>query len=83
MPMLQTQLDEIRANFSSQVPEEVKQKMLTATENLLGSRIQEKVLKVGETIPSFSLPNVTGKEVSSTEFLKKQHLVLNFYRGGW
>jgi hypothetical protein len=40
-------------------------------------------LNVGDVMPAFTLPNATGRTVSSADLLAKSPLVVSFYRGGW
>ena len=47
------------------------------------SGVEDHVLKVGEQLPAFTLPDATGKMVSSDELLAQGPLVINFYRGSW
>ncbi len=53
------------------------------TESLRQSGIVDCSLKVGDTIPAFTLPNATGRSVNSAELLAAGPLVVSFYRGGW
>lgn len=43
----------------------------------------ERALKVGDTMPSFMLPNAEGRIVLSDELLSKGPVVVNFFRGNW
>ena len=52
-------------------------------EKLAASQTAENALTVGDTVPDFTLPNVTGDPVSLHDMLDKGPVVLNFYRGGW
>ena len=40
-------------------------------------------LKVGDTAPSFSLPNATGANTELATLLEQGRVVLTFYRGSW
>lgn len=80
---LQNQIKEFQKEFLQKVPEEALKVMLSATERLAQSGIADNALKVGDKAPSFSLPDVKGKDLSSIQLLKKGPLVINFYRGGW
>lgn len=53
------------------------------TEQLIKEGIEKLALKEGYKIPSFSLPNATGKIIQSEDFLSKGPLVISFYRGSW
>ncbi len=51
--------------------------------DLKDQKLAEKALKVGDQIPAFSLPDGTGKLISSGELLVRGPLVISFYRGAW
>jgi peroxiredoxin len=76
---LQTQ----RESFLSTIPQSTQTLMQEATTALEQSRILEKILTVGDTIPYFSLPNATGEIVNMRELLAQGPVVIAFYRGGW
>ena len=52
-------------------------------EGLRASGIMEQVIKVGDRLPSFSLPNAYGQEVRASDLLATGRLVLTFFRGAW
>lgn len=80
---LKEQLDEQRAKSRERIPTETRALMDQGTDTLRQSGVVEGALKVGNTIPDFSLPNATGKMVHSADLLAKGPLVVSFYRGGW
>jgi peroxiredoxin len=41
------------------------------------------VIKVGDSLPGFNLPNSNGTMVSSNDLLAKGNLVVTIYRGHW
>ena len=43
----------------------------------------DRVIKVGDPLPPFALPNAYGREVRSADLLAKGPLVLTFFRGAW
>ena len=57
--------------------------MYRATEELRASGIMDRVIKVGDRLPAFALPNAYGREVRSDDLLAKGPLVLTFFRGSW
>jgi len=57
--------------------------MHRATEELRASGIMDRVIKVGDRLPSFALPNAYGQEVHSSDLLVRGPLVLTFFRGAW
>ena len=80
---LQQKLDEIRKGFESSAPAEALSVMHRATEDLRNSGIMDRVLKVGDTAPEFTLHDEQWQMVSSSELLSKRPLVVSFYRGVW
>jgi hypothetical protein len=80
---LAEKLTEIREASAAKFPEEIKEKMNRATEELKESEIMDKALSVGNKMPAFSLPNTRGEMVSSDDLLKEGNLVVTFYRGVW
>jgi AhpC/TSA family len=80
---LQDKLNEYKAQFESSLPPEALPIMHRATEDLRHSGIIERVLKIGDRVPEFALPNAQGQIVSSAKLLEKGPLVVSFYRGVW
>jgi peroxiredoxin len=80
---LSDQLRLMKAASASKVPPEVAKIMSEATEKLKKSHIAENTLKVGQSMPSFSLPDFKGKKVSLKESLKNGPVIISFYRGSW
>ena len=80
---LQKKLDEVKKEFESSAPAEALTVMHRATEDLRNSGIMDRVLKAGDAAPGFTLPDVQGQMVSSSELLSKGPLVFSFYRGVW
>jgi AhpC/TSA family len=80
---LQDKLNEYKAQFESSLPPEALAIMHRATEDLRHSGIIERVLKIGDRVPDFALPNGQGQIVSSAKLLAKGPLVVSFYRGVW
>lgn len=62
---------------------EVLAQMHRAVEELRTPQILERVLKVGDRAPEFTLPNATGGPVDSRQLLAAGPLVVTFYRGRW
>ena len=61
---LQDKLDEYKKSFLETAPPEAVAVMQRATEDLKNSGILDKVLKVGDPAPDFSLPDVNGNLVA-------------------
>jgi hypothetical protein len=80
---LKEQLDAQRAQSRERLPADTRTLMEQATAALRQSGIAARSLQVGETMPAFTLPNATGRAVSSAALLAQGPLVVSFYRGGW
>ncbi len=57
--------------------------MHRATEALRRSGIMDRLIKVGDALPPFALPNAARQEVRSSDLLTAGPLVLTFFRGSW
>ena len=80
---LADKLNEIREGAKQRIPEELRAIMAKGTNELRASGILDSVLKKGDSLPPFELPNQNGDMVSSSDLLKRGHLVMTFYRGVW
>ena len=80
---LQDRLDEYKKGFLEKAPPEAVALMQRSTEDLKNSGILDKVLKVGELAPEFSLPDENGKLVDLKGLLAQGPVVVSFYRGQW
>ena len=76
-------LAEISAAGAKRMPEEVCATMGKATQELRESGIMDKTIKVGDTLPAFSLQNANGDMVNSADLLSKGAVVLTVFRGHW
>ena len=79
----QAKLESLKQRIEGNMPPSYLKIMHQATHDLEQSGIQDKVLKVGEKAPVFTLLNQEGNTVSSTDLLAQGPLVLTFYRGVW
>jgi len=80
---LHDDIQNFMTQFIKQVPEDIQKVMQEEAERLAQSGIAEKSLTAGDKAPTFSLPNISGKEISSQALLARGPLVVSFYRGGW
>ena len=80
---LEEKLAAIREIAKTRQPPEVRAVMHQATEDLRGSGIMDRVVKVGAPAPDFTLPNQTGHPVSLAVLRARGPVVLSFYRGRW
>lgn len=83
MTTLKESLDHFRADFRERVPGEALAQMDQSQAKLEAQNLEGQVIKTGEILPNFELPDATGKIVQSNDLLKQGPLVINFYRGGW
>ena len=81
--MLRDRLDEMRAASAAKVPTEVKVKMLRSREILSNSDILQRVIKVGDPCPDFSLADENGKPVQLQTLRQQGPVLLSLYRGVW
>ncbi len=81
---LQDQLDAITARTRSLVQPERLALSESATAALFASGIEDRVLPVGASAPSFSLDDArTGRPVHSGDLLSLGPLIVKFFRGRW
>ena len=78
---LEAKLAELRAG--SKIPAEKRAVMAQATEDLRNSGALDRTIKVGDSLPDFSLTNAQGVEVHSSDLLDQGPVVLSVFRGVW
>jgi len=83
MMSLEDTLRGVREASAKRIPPDKAAVMHRATEDLRHSGIMERVIKPGDPLPPFALPNAYGEEVRSADLLAKGPLVLTFFRGAW
>jgi hypothetical protein len=64
-------------------PPEWTGKMHRAVDELRASGILDRVLKPGDAMPAFALPDQSGRVIDSASLLSRGPLVVTFYRGKW
>lgn len=80
---LSEQLDKIRAGGAKRIPPERLAIMHRATDDLRNSGIMDDVIRVGDPLPPFELPNADGTIVRSQDLLARGAVVLSVFRGSW
>ena len=80
---LEEKLAAIRAGGAKRIPEDKRAIMGRATQELRDSGIMDRVIKVGDTLPAFSLANADGEVVGSADLLARGAVVLTVFRGHW
>jgi len=78
---LKDDLDKIRAHGNAD--ERIRLAYEAVVRQLGRAEAADRALKVGDTIPSFMLPNAEGHIVFSDDLLRRGPLVVNFFRGNW
>lgn len=79
----QQQVDEFIALQVSRLPAKLIEDLKRPVGQLIQSHATEKVLKEGERVPDFTLPDTHGHEVTLSHLLKQGPVVITFYRGVW
>lgn len=80
---LQEKLDAMREASKARVPAEARAIMQRSVDDLRASGIMDRIVKVSQPAPDFTLPNVSGGSVSLKALLGRGPVVLSFYRGRW
>lgn len=83
MGVLKDAIDAYNAAKQQRVPAEILATMARCTEDLKGSGIEGRSLRVGDLMPDFELPNQQGELRRLSDYLAASPVVLNIYRGGW
>ena len=81
--MLAEQLETIRQGVDNRVPPDKRAIMHRATADLRASGIMDRVIKVGDPLPPFTLKIASGQAVRSADLLATGPLVLTVFRGSW
>jgi hypothetical protein len=82
---LEERLEELKAKSAAnpRISPEARAIMERSIEDLRGSGILDRVVRVGDRAPDFTLPDTAGKPVSFGEILARGPAVLSFFRGRW
>ena len=80
---LAAKLDQIRAGAEKNVPAPALELMHRATRELEDSGQLDRVIKVGEPLPSFEMGNQFGETITNNDLLGDGALVMTVYRGLW
>ena len=80
---LQEQLDAMREASKARIPPETRAIMQRSVDELRASGIMNRVARVGQTAPGFTLPNASGQSIRLTDLVARGPVVLSFYRGRW
>jgi len=80
---LQEKLDRIREGAKARIPAPMYETMTQAIAELAASGQAARAVKVGDQMPSFTLPSVSGRQITSDALLARGPLIVSFYRGRW
>lgn len=80
---LASQLLAVQSNFEEKAPPSVVGPITDANKNFQNTYQTSNAIQVGDSFPSFSLPNQVGEQVAMAELLTKGPLLITFYRGEW
>jgi hypothetical protein len=80
---LQARLDAIREASKARIPEPVRAVMARSIEDLRASGMMDRVARIGERAPDFTLPSASGESIRLGDLLGRGPVVLSFYRGRW
>ena len=80
---LKEKLQKIADASSKQIPEAAQRVMHASTQDVANSIAARNIPKVGDSIPSFELPDSRGNLVQSEHLALNGPFVLSFFRGNW
>jgi hypothetical protein len=80
---LEARLATIREAARGRIPPETRAVMERSVEDLRASGIMQRIARVGQPAPDFTLPNAAGAPVSLADLRARGPVVLSFYRGRW
>ena len=80
---LKNKIEGFKSKFIPQVPDQIKESMRKAEEDLRELHLAERAFGTGDIAIDFTLPNARGEPVSSKTLRGAGPVVLSFYRGGW
>lgn len=75
-------LAQLREKHGKEIPREVQETMHRATQDIKAAT-EGNPLEPGDRMPEFSLPTASGETIRSSDLVRKEGLVLTFYRGVW
>jgi hypothetical protein len=77
------QLNDLKQQLGREIPRETLKEIGQFVKGLVQSGIEETACRTGDRMPSFTLPNISGRMVFSGDILARGPMVLSFYRGIW
>ncbi|MDR2146305.1 MAG: AhpC/TSA family protein [Tannerella sp.] len=83
MKKLSQQIEELNSNLSTQLSPEVIDTFGKSIHDLKTKNMEENSIRVGEKFPDFILFNADNQIINLTDLLKKEKVVIAFFRGNW
>ena len=80
---LQERLDAMREASKARIPPEARAIMQRSIDDLRASGIMQRVARVGQATPDFTLPDAGGQSIRLADLVARGPVVLSFYRGRW
>lgn len=82
-PSLQAKLDARKAQWAQKADQTTKVIYNDGIAKIKAAGVLDNMKNVGDTAPSFTLPNALGQDVASEDLLAKGPIIVVFYRGAW
>ena len=73
----------MREASKARIRAEARAIMQRSIDELRASGIMERVARVGQAAPDFTLPNANGESIHLGDLVARGPVVLSFYRGRW
>jgi hypothetical protein len=80
---LQDTLDSLREASKTRIPLETRAVMERSIDDLRASGMMQRIARVGQAAPDFTLPDAAGGSVGLADLRARGPVVLSFYRGRW
>ena len=80
---IREQSEQLQAASAAQLPADVVEAFSRNSQQLRARGVPGGTVRVGDTVPSFTLRNAVGDRVSLDDLVATGPAVLVFYRGGW
>ncbi|SHJ17367.1 peroxiredoxin-like family protein [Aquimarina spongiae] len=80
---LEKQLKVMRDATMDRMPRSIIQVFKTSIDKIRKDQLKNRAFQIGDIVPNLPLTTIKKESVLLSEFLQKEFLVLNFYRGGW
>ena len=80
---LSPRLDEAKAAIAQAAPADLVTVLTDEQSRLVSTTDPSSLVKAGDTLPAFTLPDPTGKQVSLEQLVADGPAVIVFYRGAW